>query len=177
MAKVNRIFIGIVLTLAIGSIIFLYSDFNDRTDLSMQYTQSSGYESEVCNAPEYAIVTNVVDRDTVIVEGGHWVRLLYMNADEKEEPCYGVAKNRLKELVLGKKVRLQRDISDLDKYGRCLRTIFMGEENVNLNLVKEGQALAAFYEPDVKYRQEMLEAQEYAKSNSIGCEWEQFYYK
>ena len=124
-----------------------------------------------CGAAENTIVTKVIDGDTVVVEGGWHVRLLGMDADEKGYPCYDVAKTRLEKLVLGKNVVLQKDVSDVDQYGRCLRYIFIGNVNVDTQLVNEGLAVARFYNPDVKYRAEITQAEQQAQQNKTGCKW------
>ncbi len=132
---------------------------------------SSTANSAVCGAANNTIVTKVIDGDTVVVEGGWHVRLLGMDADEKGYPCYDSAKNRLEDLVLSKQIILEKDISDVDQYGRCLRYIFLGNTNIDTQLVKEGLAVARFYEPDVKYRNEIAAAEVYAQQNSVGCKW------
>ena len=124
-----------------------------------------------CGADNNTIVTKVIDGDTVVVEGGYHVRLLGMDADEKGYPCYESAKTRLEQLVLIKQVRLEKDITDLDQYGRCLRYIFIGDINVDVQLVKEGLAVARFYEPDVKYKTEISDAEKQAQTSKIGCKW------
>jgi endonuclease YncB( thermonuclease family) len=128
-------------------------------------------ESLWCKALENTIVTKVIDGDTVIVEGGYHIRLLGIDADEKNYPCYENAKNRLEELVLNKQITLEKDITDIDKYSRCLRTIFLIGENINLQLVKEGLAVARFYEPDTKYKNEISFAEKQAIENKTGCKW------
>jgi len=125
----------------------------------------------VCGASENTIVTKVIDGDTVVVEGGYHVRLLGMDADEKGYPCYDQAKTRLESLVLLKQVRLEKDKTDSDQYGRCLRYIFIGNTNIGVQLVKEGLAVARFYEPDVKYKAEITEAEKQAQQNTVGCKW------
>jgi len=124
-----------------------------------------------CGAADNTIVTKVIDGDTVVVEGGYHVRLLGMDADEKGYSCYDPAKTRLEDLVLAKQVLLEKDKTDLDQYGRCLRYIFIGDTNVDVQLVKEGLAVARFYEPDVKYRTEIVEAEKQAQTGGIGCKW------
>lgn len=124
-----------------------------------------------CGASENTIVTKVIDGDTVVVEGGFHVRLLGIDADEKGYPCYEPAKNRLENLVLGKMVKLEKDKTDLDQYGRCLRYIFAGGVNIGTQLVKEGLAIARFYEPDVKYKTEITQAEKQAETSNIGCKW------
>ncbi len=63
------------------------------------------------------------------------------------------------------------DKTDLDQYGRCLWYIFINNTNIDVQLVKEGLAIARFYEPDVKYKAEITAAEKYAQQNSIGCKW------
>jgi len=137
---------------------------------SVAQTQTAN-TSAVCGAVTNTIVTKVIDGDTVVVEGGWHVRLLGMDADEKGYPCYDSARIELEDLVLAKNVVLEKDVSDVDQYGRCLRYIFVGGENVDTQLVKEGLAVARFYSPDVKYRAEITAAETYAEQNKIGCKW------
>ena len=127
----------------------------------------------VCGTEDNTIVTKVIDGDTVVVEGGYHVRLIGMDADENGYPCYLQAKTYLENLVLGKQVVLEKDKTDLDQYGRCLRYIFIGNINVDAQLVREGLAIARFYEPDVKYKTEITEAEKYAQQNHLGCKWAQ----
>jgi len=115
-------------------------------------------------------VTKVIDGDTIIVEGFP-VRLLGIDASEKGEKCYKEAKHRLEELVLGKKVRLEADVQDKDRYGRYLRYVFVGDMNVNLELVKEGLAIARFQEPNYKYKEDIVTAEKRAREAGVGCLW------
>ena len=124
-----------------------------------------------CGAASNTIVTKVIDGDTVVVEGGWHVRLLGMDADEKGYPCYDPARIRLEDLVLAKQVVLEKDVSDVDQYGRCLRYIFLGTANIDVQLVKEGLAVARFYKLDIKYQTEITLAEQYAEQNKIGCKW------
>ena len=137
-----------------------------------QYIKISPAESKLsCGAEKNTIVTKVIDGDTVVVEGGYHVRLLGMDADEKGYPCYDSAKTRLEQLVLAKQIILEKDKTDVDQYGRCLRYIFLGNTNIDTQLVAEGLAVARFYAPDVKYRTEITAAEQQAQQNKIGCKW------
>lgn len=126
-----------------------------------------------CDVGESAVATKVIDGDTIIVEGGYSIRLLGIDADEKDYPCYDSAKKRLEELALSKQARLEKDKTDTDKYGRCLRTVFIADKNINIELVKEGLAVARFYEPDIKYKNEIIVAEKQAIENKVGCKWQQ----
>ena len=127
--------------------------------------------SSKCLASPETIVTKVIDGDTVIVEGGYHIRLLGIDADERGYPCYEAAKEGLEKLVLNKKVRLEKDKTDVDKYQRCLRYIFVGDKNVDMELVKQGLAVARFYKPDIKYQKEIQRAEKEAIEDKIGCKW------
>jgi len=117
------------------------------------------------------LVTKIIDGDTVVVEGGNHVRLLGMDADERGDPCYTPAKERLEELVLNKEVYLERDVEDQDQYKRYLRYLILDDKNINLMLVQEGLAIARFSPENVKYKKEITAAEKEAIENKIGCKW------
>jgi len=73
---------------------------------------------------ETAIVTKVIDGDTIIIAGGTHVRLLGIDADEKGAPCYEAARQQLENLILSQTVILESDQQDVDQYGRKLRYVF-----------------------------------------------------
>lgn len=120
---------------------------------------------------EKKTVTKVIDGDTIVVEGGQEVRLLAIDADEKEEPCFNQAKDRLTELVLGKKVTLETNSRRVDQYGRFLRFVEVEDMNVNLVLLKEGVVAARFFQGDDFDKSPYVEAENFAKENQIGCKW------
>lgn len=164
--KENKIFIAIIIAaLVTGAAIYfgLQKDFGDRP--------LTPPDSSICSVSSEAVITKVLDGDTVIAEGGHHIRLLGIDADEAGSPCYEEAKSRLEELVLNKEVELKEDQTDVDQYGRCLRYIFLNGQNINSQLVKEGLAVARFYEPDVKYKDEIASAEKEAIEEEIGCKW------
>src|SRR3990167_5660053 len=119
-------------------------------------------------------VARVVDGDTIEVEGGQTVRYIGINTPETVHPqktveCFGrEASNKNKELVEGKFVQLEKDISETDKYGRLLRYVYVDGVFVNELLVKEGFAYASSYPPDIKYQDLLNSAQEEARSQNRG---------
>jgi micrococcal nuclease len=120
---------------------------------------------ELVNVPSKntAIVKRVIDGDTIELEDGRKVRLLGIDAPEKGKRCYEEAKERLRQLVEGKKVILEKDMKDEDVFGRLLRYVFVNDTFVNLELVKEGYAYAYIIDPNAKYTSEIEEAEELAK--------------
>ena len=162
--KENKIFLAIIVgALIIGIAVYFGLQKSSEEELSSTPTQ--------CLAPSEAIVTKIIDGDTVVVEGGFHVRLLGIDADESGFPCYEKAKTRLEDLILNKEVRLEKDQTDVDQYNRCLRYVFLDDENINFQLVKEGFAIARFYPPDVKYQEEITQAEKEAIDNKVGCKW------
>lgn len=117
-------------------------------------------------------VTRVIDGDTIEIEGGK--RLRYIGIDTPEisgnnPDCFGrEAYEKNKELVEGNIIRLEKDISETDRYGRLLRYVYKGDTLINDLLVREGFARAYTYPPDVKYKDRFLEAQTEARSNNRG---------
>lgn len=119
-------------------------------------------------------VTRVIDGDTIQIEGDKVVRYIGIDTPETVHPskpvqCYGKeasAKNR--ELVEGKEVKLEKDVSETDKYGRLLRYVWLDDMLVNEYLVKEGYAQSSSYPPDVKYQDRFIEAQKQAREEKRG---------
>lgn len=103
---------------------------------------------------ERATVTRVIDGDTIEVEINgrrEEVRYIGINTPESYQPFGAEATAKNQELVAGKEVRLVKDVSERDKYGRLLRYVYVGDLFVNAELVKQGYANASAYPPDVKY--------------------------
>ena len=130
---------------------------------------------------EAFLVTKVIDGDTIVLENGEKVRYIGINTPElhhqkKEVKCFAKeAYEENKKLVLGKRVFLQKDVSEKDKYNRLLRYIFLDEQMstseasfINLYLVKNGFAFAASFPPDVKYNSLFLNAQKEAREKNLG---------
>jgi|SRR3989344_7583923 len=161
-------------TLVFGGFIYLYG-FDEpiiENDAPIRTSESISIQEPICGAGGSAMVTKVIDGDTIVVSGGWHVRILGIDADEKNEPCHDSAKTRLEELLLGKRIALQKDITDVDKYQRCLRNIFLGTENIAVQLAREGLVRATFYPPDEAYKNEIMLAQKEATDYNIGCKWE-----
>jgi len=163
--KLNEVKIFFVIILALLIIgIFIFLSFSLNNSHSPTGYVVKGVEGE-------KLVTKVLDGDTVIIEGGDSVRLLGIDADEKGHPCYSSAKERLEEFVLNKEVYLEADKEDKDQYKRYLRYLILDGENINLKLVKEGLAIARFSPENLKYKEEIINAEKQARENKVGCKW------
>jgi len=125
-----------------------------------------------CSSPPgTAMVTRVIDGDTIVIEGDYRVRYIGIDTPEihPELEDYGMeAWQANRELVEGKEVRLERDVSETDKYGRLLRYVYVDECMVNAELVKQGLAQAKAYPPDTKYQVYLEELESEAKHAGRG---------
>ena len=167
----NKIFLAIVVGVLIVGIAIYFSGREEKP-LVREQEQIQSCEN-IPELPDGAlkIATKIIDGDTFLIEGGYSVRILGIDADERGYPCYEEAKNRLEELILNKKVKLEQGEENLDRYCRYLRYIFFDNQNVSLELVKSGLAVSLFFPENVKYREEITQAEKTAKENKIGCKW------
>ena len=120
---------------------------------------------------DQTLVIRVIDGDTIEIEGGERVRYIGMDTpeDTSVSECFGEqATRRNRELVEGRLVELERDISETDRFSRLLRYVWVDGEMINEVLVAEGFALAATFPPDVKYERSFLFAQTQARSEGLG---------
>jgi len=80
---------------------------------------------------------------------------------------YGEESRKALEIkIMRKQVRL--DILDIDKYRRLVGMIWLGERNINLEMVREGSAEAFIEYLKPPYRAEFIEAEREARSNKKG---------
>jgi endonuclease YncB( thermonuclease family) len=124
-----------------------------------------------------ATVTRVVDGDTIRVDiDGVEYRVRYIGIDTPEtvDPrrpvgCFGKeASERNRQLVEGKTVGLEKDVSETDDFDRLLRYVWVGDLMINAALVEGGYALASTYPPDVKYADHFASLQARARDAGSG---------
>ncbi len=98
-------------------------------------------------------VIKVVDGDSIVIEGSYHVRYIGIDAPEKGEPYFLEATQLNRRLVEGKKVRMEKDTSETDRYGRLLCYVYVNNVFVNAEIVRLGYAYAKSYPPDIKHQQ------------------------
>jgi len=116
-------------------------------------------------------VVRVIDGDTIEIAGGAHVRYIGMDTPETypKVEFYGPeAKAKNIELVEGKLVTLEKDVSDTDKYGRLLRYVYVDGVFVNGELVRLGYAEAVAYPPDTRYQWQLEQLEKEAKAAKLG---------
>ena len=127
------------------------------------------------------IVEKVVDGDTIKVNINgklETIRLIGLDTPETVDPrkavqCFGrEASDKAKELLTGKKVILEVDITqgELDKYNRLLRYIFLEDGTFyNKLMISEGYAHEYTYQSNpYKYQNDFKNAEKYARENKLG---------
>jgi micrococcal nuclease len=114
-----------------------------------------------------ALVERVIDGDTIELRGGKRVRLLGIDSPEKKQYYCEEATERLRQLVEGKDVGLEKDATNRDKYGRLLRYVYVDGVFVNLEMVKEGYAVLFTTPKNVKHLEELMKAEDEAKLKRI----------
>jgi endonuclease YncB( thermonuclease family) len=119
-------------------------------------------------ADEYGRVKRVYDGDTVLLEDGRHVRYLGINAPESREPFNLKAKRFNESLVLGREIRLESDVERADAFDRVLAYVYIGNQMVNAELVRQGLAHAFFIGPGRKYNALFLRLQNEARQRRLG---------
>lgn len=178
--KLLVIFSSLLLLLGFGFLWFgLKSpDLVDHTTVVVESTPAAS-ESVAPVPGEKVAVTKVIDGDTFEITGGLKVRMLGIDTPETKDPrrsvgCFGKeASNKTKQLLEGKVVILQKDISEKDKYNRLLRYVYLPLEDgkwlfVNDYLVREGYANVLTFPPDVKFAEQLRKAEKEAREGKRG---------
>ncbi len=120
--------------------------------------------------PDTALVIQVIDGDTIVIEGGYRVRYIGIDTPEihPQLEAYGMeALQANQELVEGKVVRLERDVSQTDN-GRLLRYVYVDGIFVNAELVRQGLAYAKAYPPDIKHQEDLEKLETEARQAGRG---------
>lgn len=128
----------------------------------------------------YYSVTKVVDGDTIAVDingKSVTIRLIGLDTPETVDPrkpvqCFGTqASQKAKELLTGKRVRLETDPSqgERDKYGRLLAYVFLEDGTLfNQLMISEGYGHEYTYNLPYKYQKEFKQAENTAREGKKG---------
>jgi endonuclease YncB( thermonuclease family) len=125
------------------------------------------------DAKQNAVVTRVIDGDTIELVGGQRVRLVQIDTPEKRIECYGDEASALTQRLIpaGTHVRIEQDpkLDQVDRYGRKLGYVWKGDEDVNVALVRDGAAGVWFFDGRRgRYSEELLSAAEQAQADRKG---------
>ena len=120
------------------------------------------------------LVTRVIDGDTIELANGEKVRYIGVDTPELHHPQKEVeyyaqeAYEANRRLVEGKRVRLELDVEERDRYGRILAYVYVDDLMVNEWLVANGYARVATFPPNVKYAERFLQLEREAHQAKVG---------
>jgi micrococcal nuclease len=124
---------------------------------------------------EQVTVKRVVDGDTFITNDGQRVRLIGIDAPESvkpdtpAEPFGPEASAYVKELMEGKVVFMDQDVSETDRFNRLLRYVYLPDGTfINELILEEGYAEHVVFPPDVEHRFQLKQAEDRARKARIG---------
>jgi len=124
---------------------------------------------------ELFTVIRVLDGDTIELNSGERVRYVGVDTPElgragKPAQCFASESAQIHSaLVTGKRVRLEKDRSNRDRYGRLLRFVYLEDGTfVNARLVREGAARASAYRPDLSKKTEFEQLETQARAEGKG---------
>jgi endonuclease YncB( thermonuclease family) len=125
------------------------------------------------SSAEGAVVARVIDGDTIDLVDGRRIRLVQIDAPEKDSECYGDESTAFARRLLppGTEVRIEQDpvLDQVDRFGRRLAYVWKDEEDVNVSLVREGAAGVWFFDGrQGRHAQELLGAAERARAQEKG---------
>jgi micrococcal nuclease len=126
-----------------------------------------------------ARVDRVIDGDTIRVRiDGRMERVRYVGVNTPERSrdgaraqCFAEAASRFNTtLVAHERVRLERDVSERDRYGRLLAYVHRERDGVfvNAELVRRGFARARVYKPDIRHAAYLAKLQQTARQEHRG---------
>lgn len=167
-------------------LIFLWTQFSHATEIyqwqdaqgQQHFSDKKNNNSSVYELHEehsFYTVNKVYDGDTVKISDGRKIRLLGINtpeiehAQQLEQAGGDLAKQWLSDKLLNKRIRLEYDQEKRDKYKRVLAHVFTEQgRHINADLVRLGYASANIYPPNLKYVNEILQAENSAQANKLG---------
>ena len=137
----------------------------------------------VCAEDGLAVVRQVIDGDTVILDGGERVRLLGIDAPEGKrvrklkggkkrlvpaQPFFIEAKRHLRDLTAGKQVKITVGEPAVGYYGRTLAYLHLAGgasagADVQQELLRRGYAMVTSYPPNIRH------LRTYAKTEAEAC--------
>lgn len=123
-------------------------------------------------ASESAVVTRVIDGDTIdVLLNGEVKRVRYVgiNTPERDEPCFRESTRANQRLVANKRIRLAKDETNSDQYGRLLRYVYVGDVLVERELVIQGYAESVLYGSDDRHYREFRRLEREATELGLGC--------
>lgn len=180
----KSILVAVVILLVVGTIAYAAGSGADDEPLATQSVVTPTLsESSLVPTPTPAdvrietLVVRVIDGDTIEVDLEGIItdiRLIGVDTPEPVHPrqpdeCLGREASRFTTRKLnGRLVELEFDVERLDRYGRTLAYVWVGNAMFNEVLVEQGFAQVSTYPPNVKYEKRFTAAQRNARAGQRG---------
>ena len=114
-------------------------------------------------------VVSVADGDTITVlvnQTQHRIRLYGIDAPERRQDFSNRAKQFASDLVFGKQVRVAK--KDIDRYGRIVGIVYVGDVCVNEEIVRKGLAWVYRYYCKIPICTAWLDLEAQARDSKMG---------
>ena len=129
--------------------------------------------------PQQALVSRVIDGDTIELANGDLVRYIGVDTPEVRrrqgerwvedpEPFGREATEANRRLVEGRLVRLEYDVQPRDRYNRWLAYVYVGDRMVNAALLEDGYAQPMTIPPNIRHAEEFRRLTEFARQSHRG---------
>lgn len=142
------------------------------------------FTAALAAAGQFVTVTQVIDGDTVEIEGGERVRLLGIDTPEDKrirtgrdgkkrlvpaQPFFIEAKLLLRELAAKKRVKMTVGAESVGYYGRTLAHLYLPDgTDVQQELLRRGYAMVTAYPPNIAHLQAYAAVESEACRGGIG---------
>ena len=120
--------------------------------------------------------TSVIDGDTIRLDTGKTVRLIGIDAPELSQPGGEMSRQYLAQMIIGKKITLDKGYEDRDKYNRLLRFVYIGNVCVNEEMIRQGYAEARYLSPDDPLREYYIQLEIEAEITKAGL-WSDYIFQ
>jgi len=105
-------------------------------------------------------VVKVIDGDTINLDNGKTVRYINVDTPEKGECFYEESKKINENLVLDKEVEIKTDENTMDRFGRTLAYVWLGDMFINEELLKRGAGEYFLDTVNQHYEERLVQAAE-----------------
>ncbi|MGB9743586.1 MAG: thermonuclease family protein [Minisyncoccales bacterium] len=144
------------------------NNINEETSFNGDQKNEIMSTSSPINSIQSVKVIRVLDGDTIEIEDGQRVRYLGINAPESGQPFSTEATRENERLVAGRTVNLEFDVQTQDRYQRLLAYVWVGNKLINEEIVRNGYAVSETIQPNVKYQDLILKAEQEARTACRG---------
>jgi micrococcal nuclease len=160
---------------SVGADVYQWKDANGQSHFSDRSNAPNAEKLAIKAGTSFLPVKYVYDGDTVELEDRRKIRLLGINTPEiqhRDKPAEAggeAAKAWLTAKLKNVKVRIETDAEQTDNYGRTLGHLFTeNNEHINVLLVAQGLAQVFIFPPNLKYANDLVNAQKQAEVAKLG---------